>query len=139
MKKSYLLPLITCIPFLMTGCASIMSGTSQVVKISSEPEEAEMVITNKAGEVVTKAQTPTLVNLKKSRGYFKGETYTVKLEKKGYQSQYFVVDSQPNGWYLAGNLVFGGLIGWFAVDPATGAMFSLSPDEINVKLVKEEK
>lgn len=116
-----------------------MSGTTDLVKVSSDPDEAKVTISNKAGEVINKTQTPVTLNLKKSRGYFKGETYTVKLEKKGYQTQSFTVDSQPNGWYLAGNLVFGGLIGWFAVDPVTGAMFSLTPDEINVKLVPEEK
>lgn len=137
--KKILLPLIAIIPLLTSGCASIMSGTTDLVKVSSDPDEAKVTISNKAGEVINKTQTPVTLNLKKSRGYFKGETYTVKLEKKGYQTQSFTVDSQPNGWYLAGNLVFGGLIGWFAVDPVTGAMFSLTPDEINVKLVPEEK
>lgn len=141
MKKRFSLPLLTALtalPLLLTGCASIMSGSVQTVKIATEPEDAQMVMTNKAGEVVCKAQTPLLVNLKKSRGYFKGETYTVKLNKAGYKEQSFVIDSQPSGWYIAGNLVFGGLIGWLAVDPATGAMFTLSPDEVNIKLVPED-
>ena len=39
-----------------------------------------------------------------------------------------------NGWYIAGNFVFGGLIGWFIVDPLTGKMYNLSPKEINATL-----
>ena len=33
-----------------------------------------------------------------------------------------------------GNLIFGGLIGLLAVDPATGAMYSFKPDDINAVL-----
>jgi len=35
-------------------------------------------------------------------------------------------------WYLAGNIVFGGIAGWLIVDPLTGAMWRLSPKEVNV-------
>jgi hypothetical protein len=34
-----------------------------------------------------------------------------------------------NGWYF-GNIIFGGLIGLLAVDPATGAMYTLKPDAV---------
>jgi hypothetical protein len=44
------------------------------------------------------------------------------------------VTSHPNGWYIAGNLVFGGLIGWFIVDPFNGAMYNLSPETIDAPL-----
>jgi hypothetical protein len=39
-----------------------------------------------------------------------------------------------DGWYF-GNLLFGGLIGLLIVDPATGAMYKLEPNEINCNLV----
>jgi len=46
-----------------------------------------------------------------------------------------MVFQQPaNGWYIAGNLVFGGLIGWFIVDPFGGKMYSISQKEINATL-----
>lgn len=38
-----------------------------------------------------------------------------------------------NGWYIA-NIVFGGLVGFLIVDPATGAMYSLSPNDVNTLL-----
>ena len=39
------------------------------------------------------------------------------------------IDGAINGWYF-GNIIFGGLIGMLAVDPATGAMYTLSPKEV---------
>lgn len=33
-------------------------------------------------------------------------------------------------WYIAGNFFFGGIIGWFIVDPQTGAMYTLSSQVI---------
>ena len=32
------------------------------------------------------------------------------------------------------NIIFGGLIGWFIVDPLNGAMYNLSPKQIGVSL-----
>jgi hypothetical protein len=45
----------------------------------------------------------------------------VRVSKEGFQSRERKVDGTVNGWYF-GNVVFGGLIGMIAVDPATGAM-----------------
>lgn len=44
------------------------------------------------------------------------------------------MDTKVNGWYIGGNLLFGGVIGWLIVDPATGAMWKLDTNEINVTL-----
>jgi hypothetical protein len=35
---------------------------------------------------------------------------------------------------LAGNFLFGGLIGWIIVDPISGAMWTLKPENINADL-----
>jgi hypothetical protein len=37
-----------------------------------------------------------------------------------------------NAWYL-GNIIFGGLIG-IVIDPITGAIYELSPDQVNAQL-----
>ena len=41
--------------------------------------------------------------------------------------------AQWDGWYIGGNILVGGLIGWFIVDPLTGAMYTL-PKEVNADL-----
>ena len=61
-------------------------------------------------------------------GYFKPENYQIKASKDGYATQYTPIDSHISNWYWFGNLVFGGLIGWFIVDPLTGDMYYL--DEV---------
>jgi hypothetical protein len=40
-----------------------------------------------------------------------------------------------NAWYL-GNIIFGGLIG-IVIDPITGAIYELSPDQVNAHFNKE--
>jgi hypothetical protein len=119
-----------------SGCASIIKGGgSQSVSIRSLPPDADVkVIDTKTGNTLVAGKTPLIVPLQKSHGYFSGGKYRVLVEKAGYASQEALIDSSVNGWYIAGNLVFGGLIGWLIVDPATGAMWSLDPDELSIEL-----
>ena len=41
-----------------------------------------------------------------------------------------------NGWYIGGNIIFGGLIGWFIVDPRNGGMYTLSPKALSSSLTE---
>ena len=71
-------------------------------------------------------QTPTTLDLRTSRsGYFNPEKYFIKASKNGYVTQYTPIDYHISNWYWFGNAVFGGLIGWFIVDPMTGKMYYL--------------
>lgn len=92
------------------------------------------MISNKAGEKIASGPTPYTVALKRSRGYFQGEDYLVTVSKFGFQDQTLQINSSVNGWYIAGNLVFGGVFGWLIVDPLTGAMWTLDPDTLNATL-----
>jgi hypothetical protein len=115
----------------LCGCASIVGNPTQTLPISSTPSEAKVVITDEAGAEVFAGATPTSVTLNKSTGkYWGGKSFTVLISKPGYKTQSIPVTSSPNGWYIGGNLVFGGLIGWFAVDPFNGNMYTLSPEAI---------
>ncbi|MGA2765527.1 MAG: hypothetical protein ABSG17_19440 [Spirochaetia bacterium] len=128
--------LFTAIAF--GGCASIMSGGEQKVTISSLPSEARVKISTLEGAVVFDSKTPSVAVLKRGSGWFRGATYRVRIEKPGYKGQTIILSSNLNaGWYLLGNLLIGGLIGWLIVDPATGAMYTLSSDNVNVQLASE--
>ena len=109
----------------MTGCASIVSESSYPVRVTSNVP-AQFEVRNEDGESVHNGTTPAQINLEASSGYMDGETYTVEYNAPGYQKAFSTVDSSIDGWYW-GNIGFGGLIGWFLVDPATGAMFKLPP------------
>ena len=46
------------------------------------------------------------------------------MKKIGFEDKVISIESSMDGWYIA-NILFGGLIGMLAVDPATGAMWKL--------------
>jgi hypothetical protein len=116
-----------------SGCATIVAKSSQTITVTSVPDGASVSIVNKSGQAVHSGSTPLTVTLRKGRGYFKPETYTVRFAKEGYQPREITVRGEVNGWYF-GNVVFGGLIGLLAVDPATGAMYTLKPKAVSSTL-----
>jgi len=109
-----------------TGCSSIVSKSDYAVAISSAPEGASFVVTNKSGQTVESGVTPSTVTLSSSAGYFDGEIYTISLKKEGFDDKTFELKSTVDGWYF-GNILIGGLIGMLIVDPMTGAMYNLPP------------
>lgn len=119
----------------LVSCATIVGSPTHVMPIKSSPSEASILITDEKGAEVFKGQSPTTVTLQKSDGsYWGGKTYSVRISKSGYETQTIPVTSHPNGWYIGGNFIFGGLIGWFIVDPLNGHMFSLSPETIDASM-----
>lgn len=119
----------------LSGCASIVKGSSQDIAIATKPEGARFSIKdNRHGNTVREGVTPGSVSLEKGSGYFKGADYTVTLTKEGYAPQTIDVKSSASGWYIGGNLIIGGLIGWVIVDPLTGAMWKLTPEGIETSL-----
>ncbi len=122
----------------ITGCASIISGSTQTLSFKSVPEASQISITNRKGEKVHIGQTPVTVTLNKSAGYFKGEIYNITFTKEGFQPKTIEVKAKVSGWYF-GNIVFGGfgLIGVLIVDPATGAMYTLTPKDVSAVLDQE--
>lgn len=130
MKKSIAILAVTIAA--LSGCSSIISKNDYPVSINSSPDGASFVITNKAGQKVHSGNTPSTITLSSSAGYFKGEAYTVTLNKDGYGSKEYTINSSIDGWYF-GNILLGGLIGMLIVDPATGAMYNL-PERVDVSL-----
>ncbi|HKE95543.1 MAG TPA: PEGA domain-containing protein [Povalibacter sp.] len=120
--------------FVAGGCASIVHGGNRSISIASQPPGAKASIrkTN-GGEVVSVNQTPCTVSLDPKGGYFKGQSYTLKLELPGYETTEVQLKPSLSGWYF-GNVLIGGLIGMLAVDPATGAMWNIEPEKIDQNL-----
>ncbi|MDO5675183.1 MAG: hypothetical protein Q4G66_09745 [bacterium] len=134
MKKQIVVAVIG-VGLLLGGCASIVGDRTQLMPISSTPSDADIVIIDEKNSEIFRGKTPTNVTLQKSDGsYWGGKDYVVKISKDGYQEQEIPVKSSPNGWYIGGNIIFGGLIGWFIVDPLNGAMYTLSPEQVSATL-----
>ena len=120
--------------FLLSGCASIVSGGPQVVTINSNPSGAKMTLCNeRTGQCMSTGKTPYTATLERSQGFFKPAHYSIRCEKIGYMPAQQSLDAGLNGWYF-GNIVFGGLIGMLIVDPATGAMWDIKKQNVVINL-----
>jgi hypothetical protein len=103
----------------LTGCASIVSGTSQVVSVetlhsSGNVAGATCKLENDKG--VYYVTTPGTVTVHRTYG-----DMNVKCEKPGFDPGLATVKSSTKG-VMAGNIVFGGFIG-AGVDAASGAAY----------------
>ena len=107
-----------------SGCASIVSKSQYPVTINSTPSGALVTIKNERGMEIHKGPSPTTVTLNASAGFFQPARYTFTFEKEGYYPSSASLSADLDPWYI-GNIFFGGLIGWFIVDPATGSMWRL--------------
>jgi hypothetical protein len=116
----------------LSGCASIISGSTQPVIIKSVPDGASITVSNRAGEKIHTATTPATLTLARGAGYFKPEQYKVVITKDGFADKEITITGTLNGWYI-GNIIFGGLIGMLLVDPATGAMYAM-PETVEATL-----
>ena len=134
LKKSlriFALPL--CLIYL-SSCASIVSGGPKTLPIMSQPDEATCeIIDMRTGNTISKTKTPHTAILERSAGYFQNAQYKIRITKDGFIPSETQIDAGINGWYF-GNLIFGSLLGILIVDPATGAMWSIYEDDVNVKL-----
>ncbi len=108
---------------LFTSCATIVSGSKQKVKFVSNPSAATIYI-----DEVEVGKTPFEMKLARKK------EHQVLIKLDGYQPYQTTLTKKINGWYF-GNILVGGLIG-VIVDPITGAMYNLTPKEINAELTK---
>ncbi len=140
-KLSSLVLLSFAVIISFAGCATIVGKSAPArVSINSFPEHAKVKIINSEGKLVYKGTTPTVVSLKKYNGYFSGQTYTMTFSKNGYLKYVDTDGMKVNGWswYIEGNLVFGDVIGWFVVDPLTGAMWNVDHHHISATLTSTQ-
>ena len=119
----------------LSGCASIVSGGPKTFPIMSQPDEAsiEVIDVNNDNSTILKAKTPYTAMLERSSGYFQPAKYKIRIAKEGYLPYETQIDAGINAWYF-GNAIFGSVVGVLIVDPATGAMWKIYQDNINVKL-----
>ncbi|KAB7689054.1 hypothetical protein GBN24_11945 [Plesiomonas shigelloides] len=111
--------------FLVSGCGSIINGSSQNMSVQAVPSSAKIQLISSNGSIISESNGSLFYNLKRSNGFFSGASYNIKVTEDGYQEQVIPLVSSASGWYLAGNIALGGFIGWLIVDPATGGMWAL--------------
>lgn len=123
---------------LLSSCATIISQSAQKVLFTSDPSEANITITSKTSStLIASGTTPLELELPRGDEYFKQAKYIVTIKKPGYSLVEYSIQSTLNGlWYIAGNFVFGYVVGWLIVDPLTGAMWRFD-EEYHTELMKE--
>ncbi len=105
--------------FLLTGCATMIRGTSETLVITSEPEGALAKLSNGQSCV-----TPCQMKLKRN------EIVYIKFEKKGCEPA--MIPVVPT--LAASGVIWGGLI-----DYGTGAVYDLTPNPVHVLLKCNDK
>lgn len=126
MKKITVSLLVISLSIILAGCATIISGSKQSVKIYSTPSDATVSINN-----VVVGNTPLTKDISR-----KEKSVSIKIELDGYETYTTSLERKFNAWFL-GNIIFGGIIG-IIIDPITGAIYKFEPKEINAKLTEKE-
>ena len=106
---------------LTAGCATVTTGTTDVITMSSVPEGATIEVDGRT------YQTPVSVTLSRTR------SYDVVIRKDGYLPAHRVI-SRVGNTATEGNLLVGGIVG-ILTDQSTGAAFRLAPTDLKVELV----
>jgi hypothetical protein len=117
--KYHALAALAALGIALSGCATIIKGTTQSVSIDTDPVEgARCTLTSSEGEwFIT---TPGSVVVHKTKNDLK-----VVCSKEGYQDAEVTIESKFNG-ATAGNLLLGGVIG-VGIDAASGANYQYAP------------
>lgn len=121
---------------LLSSCASIINSSSQEIFFTYNTNNVKLKIKDiNNNTVFENVNNQSVIELDRNRGYFKKQTYTIEAQKKGFLPQTYILRPKISNWYLFGNLGFGGIWGWFLIDPLTGGMYRLTPNTVNVNLV----
>jgi hypothetical protein len=113
-NKLYLGIAITIISLCLISCATIVTGTTQVISVNSNVSGATVIVDGR-----TVGTTPFSGLISK-----KGSVLTVS--KEGYETVTIAMSKSFNAIFF-GNIIIGGLLG-STTDLSTGAMYEYSPN-----------
>ncbi|MBV9570723.1 MAG: hypothetical protein JO056_05735 [Alphaproteobacteria bacterium] len=117
--KSTAFAAVAALGIALSGCATIVDGTTQSVSVTTTPEGgASCALTNSQGTWYVTSPGSTTVHKTKT-------DLDVTCNKAGYKAGHVMAVSHFTG-KTAGNLIFGGLVG-AGVDAASGANFHYDP------------
>jgi hypothetical protein len=109
----------------LSGCATIVNGTTEKVQLSSEPDGVQATVDG--ARIVT---TPATVEMSR------GDQHTITFHKDGYQDDTERLTSSESGW-VWGNIPFGISGVLFAIaDEKSGAAKKLSSNAVTVTLAR---
>jgi len=104
-----------------TGCATMVTGTTQTIPIKSEPSNATIKVDGKVASV-----TPGQLELERKKDH------NVEISKDGFRTRRIILSCTINPASIFNPIPIVGLI----IDMETGANCNLTPKEIDIKLEK---
>lgn len=110
--------------FYLTGCATVFTGTSDQISVSTEPSGAKLFLNgNDMG------RTPVTVPVARSLG-----TTMMSVRKPGYEDKTFALQSSFN------TIAILDIFLWptFIIDAATGSIIKYSQTSYNIELEKKQ-
>jgi hypothetical protein len=122
--------LILPIILVLVGCASILEGPRQSIRVHCQPNnDVEVLVDGKALEFVDGR-----IMLDKKR-----DTHFVTFRKAGYQPSTISFNREINPFWPVADLIWGPAfpVAWF-VDWQTGALFRIDPRDIHVVLRQKQ-
>jgi len=114
---------------LSSGCATIVEGGAQTIRIETDPPDARCTLKRSGVAVSIIPSTPATVSVFKKKG-----DLALTCSKPGYLNVTVDQEAEFSGTVL-GNILFGGLIG-AAVDMGSGATHKY-PESIFLTLIPE--
>ncbi|HWD27689.1 MAG TPA: hypothetical protein VG387_11020 [Rhizomicrobium sp.] len=126
MKKIITAAAFAAMGVAVSGCATVIEGTTQSIAVTSMPRAgAKCTLSSSEGTYYVTTPGNAIVHKTKN-------DIAVDCTHEGYQDAHVVVSPHFN-YVTFGNAILGGLIG-VAVDAATGSDFNF-PSAVNVTLV----
>jgi hypothetical protein len=119
---------ITMAAIMLSGCASIITGTKQTINVQCEPEDSKIYINGAVH------RSPCSQDLE--RGIKASSKNKITAEKDGYKPCEFNTSGGLHPWFL-GNILIGGLIG-MAIDLGTGAVSSIQEGDVKMVLYEDK-
>lgn len=111
---------VTAFCVVLSGCATITQGSSQVVSITCNVEGAAVYLDDQKVGV-----TPFQGSVKKGKK-------VLRVEMDGYRTETMSLFRKTDGWFW-GNVLFGGFVG-STTDGISGAMYVYAPSTYQVDL-----
>lgn len=120
--KSSRLVLLSLVVLSLTGCASVLKGTDQVLTFTSDQDGAQVLL-----DGVSVGVTPVSMKVKKN------SKSTVMVKKDGFRTQTMPLDKKYDGVALL-NIFWD----FSTTDLITGAAYEYEPNTYYFKLLKED-
>jgi len=123
MKLIETIIIITCL--MIAGCATMFKGGFEEVEFNSDPPRAKVFINGQDRGI-----TPLSLKLETNM------TYSIRIEADGYHPHTTeITNSVGAGWIILD--ILAGLVP-IIIDAATGDWYSLSQENVNAVLIKQQ-